>query len=100
MVGAGVQMPLAGARPAPSAPTNCYLLGPKSRRTFRCAVEGRPSTKRGSYFHLRTAATADLSNMPDGVDWMTVTSSTLPCFETVTSRSTKPEMPSFFAADG
>ena len=77
-----------------------YLPGPKARWTFRCACEGSPSTKRGSYFHLRTAATADLSNMSGGVDWMTETSSTIPCFETVTLRSTKPEMLSFLAADG
>ena len=77
-----------------------YLFGPKSRCTFTCASDGSPSTKRGSYFHFRTAANADFSNMSGGVARMTETSSTTPCAEIVTSRSTEPAMPSFFAADG
>jgi hypothetical protein len=82
------------------SPLGGYLFGPKSRCTFTCASDGSPSTKRGSYFHFRTAANADFSNISGGVAWMTATSSTTPCAEIVTSRSTDPAMPSFFAAEG
>ena len=68
----------AGDAPRAAAPLEdedqAYLFGPNSRCTFTCACEANPSTNRGSYFHLRTASTADLSNMPDGADWMTETS--------------------------